>query len=213
MHVPCRTIDFVDLLNLAKRNSAEIDNAMIVKQTLTENHPRPQLTHSRRVSFNPDVYVQETLHINDFYEEEISNAYWSKSDYQMMKKNMAITVRQLELGTYSGDSDQQCLRGLEYRHRKGSQLRMLNKLSGLASVLDEQERQRIHGEEDDEKIANIYFGANMHCRMAACKSALSDQDEAMSLHDVTQRLGATTVSSPAERSHRRLFMKRAIIEV
>jgi hypothetical protein len=212
MTIPRRTIDFVDLLKLAKKNSAEIDTT-VVKETSTENTPRPRRAHRRGVSFNPDVYVQETLHINDFSEEEICNAYWAKSDYPMMKKNMAITVRQLELGTYSGDSDQQCLRGLEHRQRKGSQLRKLNKMSGLCSVLDEQERQRIHGEENDEKIAKIYYGANMHCRMAACKLALSDQEEAMGLHDVTERFGATTISSPAESSARRFFKRRALIEV
>ena len=148
MPIPRQSIDFADLLQIGKVSSAEMD-ITVEKEISTAPKVR---TQSRGVSFNPDVYVQEIIHINDMCDEEVLNAFWSREDYYNIKVDFARTVKQLSMDTYSGDNNSQCSRGLEYRHRKGSQLRKLNKLSGLCSVLDEQERQRIRGEDDDESF-------------------------------------------------------------
>lgn len=190
MPVPRQSIDFADLLQLGKVSSAEMDTT-VVKEISTA--PKVQM-HRRGVSFNPDVYVQEIIHINDMSDEEVFNAFWSREDYYNIKVDFARTAKQLSMDTYSGDNCSQCSRGLEYRHRKGSQLRKLNKLSGLCSVLDEQERQRIRGEDDDEKLSRVYYGANMHCRLTAHKIALEDQEVARVLHDLSQRIGDITLS-------------------
>jgi hypothetical protein len=168
-------------------SSSEIDSgASKSKNSSSESlqaapAPRPR----RRVVFNRDVYVQETIHVNDYTDNEIDATWYTREDFKNQKAEFAITVRMLATDRYSGDDDIHCARGLEYRHREGAKLRQKNKLNGLMSVLEEQSRQQLVGEENDEKISKAYIQANYHCRHAALEMGLFDEDEVFGVIDDT----------------------------
>ena len=71
-------------------SSAEMD-ARAHKPASTKAGPR------RGISFNEDVYVQETHHINDFTDEEILRYWFAKRDYQKMKIDFTTTVKLISL--------------------------------------------------------------------------------------------------------------------
>ena len=150
-------------------SSAEMD-ARAHKPASTKAGPR------RGISFNEDVYVQETHHINDFTDEEILRYWFAKRDYQKMKIDFTTTVKLISLGRFSGDTEEHCARGLEYRTREGSHKRKLNKLTALCAVLDEQEWQRHHVQWSDLRISQVYIDANSRCRQVSYHLALQDEE-------------------------------------
>ena len=150
-------------------SSAEMD-ARAHKSSSAKSGPR------RGISFNEDVYVQETHHINDFTDEEILRYWFAKRDYQKMKMDFTQTVKLISLGRFSGDTEEHCARGLEYRTREGSHKRKLNKLTALCAVLDEQEWQRHHVQWSDLRISQVYIDANSRCRQISYHLALQDEE-------------------------------------
>lgn len=146
----------------------------------------PQHENKRNVTFFGQVRVFETIHRDDYTEEELVLAWYRKRDFTMIKAMFAGTVQQLANGTYQGDSDYETARGLEYRHREGAMRRKTNKLNALYAVLDEQERQWRKGYENDEELSAIFIKCNMHCRKAAHDLAVKDEEECRrlwSIHD------------------------------
>lgn len=150
-------------------SSAEMDTRAH-KQTPRRAAPR------RGITWNEDVYVQETHHINDFTDEEIFLCWFDKRDYANMKMEFASTVKMITLGRFNGDTEEHCARGLEYRTREGAHKRKLNKLTALCAVLDEQERQRLHGEWSDEKISECYIRAGAKSQIVSHRLALLDEE-------------------------------------
>jgi len=166
--------------NLLRKDSAcsasEIDSS-VSKSTSSQALPVQGLAPpARRVVFNTDVYVQETIHINDYTDSEFDATWHTRQDLKDQKAEFAVTVRMIVDGRYFGDDEFHCARGLEFRHREGAKERQSNKLKGLMSVLVEQERQQIVGEENDEKIAQVFINANFHCRHAAHQMGLHDEE-------------------------------------
>lgn len=148
----------------------------------------------RRVVFNRDVYVQETIHVNDYTDDELDDTWYTRQDFKDQKAEFAVTVRLIATERYTGDDDFHCARGLEYRHREGAKARQTNKLKGLMSVLEEQERQQIAGEENDEMIALAYTHANFKCRHAAHAMGLYDEDEVFGPFD-DSTVSSTSISA------------------
>jgi hypothetical protein len=158
-------------------SSSEIESGASKNKNSSAQHVQAAPAPRRRVVFNRDVYVQETIHVNDYSDDEMDATWYTRDDFKNQKAEFAITVRMLATNRYSGDDDIHCARGLEYRHREGAKERQKNKLNGLMSVLEEQERQQLVGEENDEKISQAYVQANYHCRHAALEMGLFDEDE------------------------------------
>jgi hypothetical protein len=183
-------------------SSAEMDTRAY-KQT-----PRPAAPR-RGITWNEDVYVQETHHINDFTDEEVFLCWFAKRDYSNMKMEFASTVKMISLGRFNGDTEDHCARGLEYRTREGAHKRKLNKLTALCAVLDEQERQRLSGEWSDETLSQCYIRANAHCRTTSYHMALHDEEVvhgAMLMepgneeYDNAEQSGGTTVTTARNKS-------------
>lgn len=92
-----------------------------------------------------------------------------------MKKEYSETLR--IMATCNGidnTNESHCTRGLEYRTRDGARRRQMNKLNALHSVLEEQERQRILGVDDDVALAYVYIEMSSHCADAALSLGLED---------------------------------------
>lgn len=131
----------------------------------------------RRITFYPGVSVRECLHINDFTDEEVFNAWYKRSDFSRIKQTFQIIVQKLASGTYTGDTDHETCRGLEYRHREGAMKRKANKLNGLMAVLDEQERQWTRGYDDDVAISDAIVAVSLKCSFSARMVAAKDEAE------------------------------------
>lgn len=191
--------------------------------------PHNENPEKRRITFYPGVSVRECLHINDFTDEEVFNAWYKRSDFSRIKQSFQIIVQKLASGTYKGDTDHETCRGLEYRHREGAMKRKANKLNGLMAVLDEQERQWTRGYDDDVAISDAIVAVSLKCSFSARMMAAKDEAEVRALwpapveeDEITEKVrdisidgsGGKRSLSPAENDERakktrlKRFMKK-----
>lgn len=144
---------------------------------------KPAKRERKRVTFKPRVSVRPTIHISEYSEEEMKDIWFCRSDFSVMKAAFAHTVRMISRGTYKGDDEDNCARGLEQRSRKGSLARRENKTNGLDAVLFEQRRQQHHGIVNAELIRQAYVKENVQCRLTSLKRGIRDQEEAVIIHE------------------------------
>lgn len=143
-----------------------------------------------RVTFAPVTEIQEVPHVNDLDPEEISEIWYCKRDYEMIKSTYMQTVRMMANGSTSQlfeNEDDHCFRGLEYRTREGARRRQSNKITAITAVLDEQDRQIYEGIWDPEALADTYRRTSAHCTDAAFLLGLRDeQDTALSMSSLEE---------------------------
>jgi hypothetical protein len=100
------------------------------------DEPKPKLVQKRRnVSYLPLVMIKAHLHFQDISEEEHDAVWYKKHDYARMKQECIPLVKLVMKGRYTGDDNERCFRGLEYRTVEGSNKRRLNKCKAIQSVL------------------------------------------------------------------------------
>eukprot|EP00540_Astrosyne_radiata_P018581 CAMPEP_0116860966 /NCGR_PEP_ID=MMETSP0418-20121206/22745_1 /TAXON_ID=1158023 /ORGANISM="Astrosyne radiata, Strain 13vi08-1A" /LENGTH=168 /DNA_ID=CAMNT_0004495505 /DNA_START=56 /DNA_END=562 /DNA_ORIENTATION=+ len=116
------------------------------------------------------MHVHFVLHANDYSDEEYN--------FKQMRKQFVETVTKVADGSYEGDNEDQCARGLEYRSREGALKRKENKLQGLQAVLEEQDRQYAESIEDDEALRYVYVANTRHCADEARRLGMHDAEEA-----------------------------------
>lgn len=157
----------------------------------------------RGITFYPGVSVRECLHINDFTDEEIFNAWYKRGDFARIKQSFGPIVQKLTNGTWNGDTDQETARGLEFRFRDGAMKRKANKLNGLMAVLDEQERQWTRGYDNDEAISDAYVAVSLKCSFSARMLAAKDEAEMRILwpdtEEITEKMSDFSVDSTGKR--------------
>lgn len=179
--MPMHTLQKTNIIGveLNRFSSAEIATNPSTKEESQSQQqtPPPQPRSGRRIRFNSRVAVKETIHVNEYTDEEIFRAWYRKADFSKMKTSYAYIVQLLAAGRYQGDTDDMTSRGLEYRHREGAMKRKANKLNALYAVLDEQERQWSSGYENDETLRNVYLQHSTHCRHNAHAMGQKDEDE------------------------------------
>ena len=156
-----------------------LTNAESVKHSIKS---APKAVERRRVHFKETVSVRPITHVDNIPEEEIAAIWFCKKDFEDIKRSFATTLRLISYGEFKGDDEEHCSRGLEFRTRAGALQRRDNKWNALNAVLDEQDRQKELGINNDKLLSQIYITENRHCRQAAFKLGLCDQDEAQSLH-------------------------------
>ena len=130
---------------------------------------------TKKVQFYHSVYIRETLHLNNYSEEERHATWYTRNDAIKIRAEMKHTLDLLKLGEFNGDSEQHCRRGLEYRIGKGASVRQYNKMKGLLAVLEEQENQNFEQRRDDKAIAVAYALATKHCVIEASNMGKMDE--------------------------------------
>eukprot|EP00545_Synedropsis_sp_CCMP1620_P006001 CAMPEP_0119013594 /NCGR_PEP_ID=MMETSP1176-20130426/8541_1 /TAXON_ID=265551 /ORGANISM="Synedropsis recta cf, Strain CCMP1620" /LENGTH=233 /DNA_ID=CAMNT_0006966697 /DNA_START=57 /DNA_END=758 /DNA_ORIENTATION=+ len=170
------------LLRSDSCSSAEIRTGLAMPKGLVHQQTMPTIRQRRRITFDEQVVVRTIEHINDKDDEEVDNTWYKKADYQMMRTSFAVTVRKIVNSQYTGDCEQHCARGLEFRSPAGSQRRRMNKLNSLVAVLDEQNRQSAEDVENSEALAYIYIHSNRMCRHEASQRGELDAEEALRVH-------------------------------
>ena len=130
----------------------------------------------RGVRFSCDMYVRPCLHIDNYTDEEIENSWYNTEEIRCIKIEMILTVIARKKGRQL-DSDQ-TFRGLECRTKEGSNLRSLNKVTGVEAVFDEQDNQYSIGVCDEELIQEAYRKKSAKCQIYARIMGKKDEQEA-----------------------------------
>jgi hypothetical protein len=137
----------------------------------------------RRVSFAAHVAIKSIGCRGAMSSEEIAAAYYSQNEHSKMKKCMIPVIRAMMKGETIEESNDSTARGMEYRTRKGAQLRQRNKVVSITSVLDEQDRQRSTGYGDVNEIRDVYLHNSAHCLVSAHQLGLEDEVAAREIMD------------------------------
>ena len=137
----------------------------------------------RCVTFGPLVRLKEIQHVNDLPDEEIRNTWYTPEEYAAMKTEIKVTLVLAEMGELFGEeSAQYCMRGLECRTKRGSQLRKTNRLNSIEAVLYEQSRQFYQGSlASPEELARVYMDITYRCGKAALRAGLKDAARVLDL--------------------------------
>ena len=118
-------------------------------------------------------------HINNLSDEEVNATWYECGDYGKIKTAMIPLIRKMMKGATIEETDQETIRGLEYRTRKGAIRRQHNKAEAISAVLEEQDRQiEADGEVDDEMLSAVYRQISAHCQEEAHQLALGDVEPA-----------------------------------
>jgi hypothetical protein len=151
---------------------------------------KPSGTERRRVLFKETVSVRPITHIDDMSEERIHAVWYDKKDFEDIKKGIVSTVR-LMMSCQEGngdssssviDNEEHCSRGLEYRTRDGASARRENKWNALNAVLDEQDRQKELGIQNEKLLSQIYITENRRSRLNALQLGIQDENAAKAAH-------------------------------
>mmetsp|Transcript_8587 Transcript_8587/g.19889 ORF Transcript_8587/g.19889 Transcript_8587/m.19889 type:complete len:347 (-) Transcript_8587:173-1213(-) len=120
-----------------------------------------RLKAKKKVRFDKQMQVHDTIHINDMEEEEIANSWYRNMEYQI----------------YQSDGED-CFRGLEAMTDEGLERQKNNTIRSIYAVLDEQERQRYQGIADVSVLAAVYIQVTRHCRAEARQLGINDAKDA-----------------------------------
>jgi hypothetical protein len=140
-------------------------------------------TSHRRVSFNEYVNVKETIHVNDFTDEEYQ-LYWMSHSEQDVILNMAdITAELMTIGAVE-DDEHICFRGLEGKTPEGNQEYSDMYLHLVEALIIEQEQcktmmshPQLQVVDVHEHIASLYREWTQSCKEIAWHRAQLDEQE------------------------------------
>jgi hypothetical protein len=133
-------------------------------------------SNKRRICFKEEMNKTRLIpHLDELEESEIYAIWYEKQDYDVMKQSFIPTIRKMMKGDRIEETNEETVRGLEFRTRPGAIRRQHNKLQALHAVLDEQERQKMNGHLNDDQLADVYRSCASHCAEAAYLLALQDE--------------------------------------
>eukprot|EP00538_Stauroneis_constricta_P002769 CAMPEP_0119551260 /NCGR_PEP_ID=MMETSP1352-20130426/4554_1 /TAXON_ID=265584 /ORGANISM="Stauroneis constricta, Strain CCMP1120" /LENGTH=269 /DNA_ID=CAMNT_0007597281 /DNA_START=274 /DNA_END=1083 /DNA_ORIENTATION=+ len=132
----------------------------------------------RRVRFNPDVEVRDTIHVNDITDNEYFDYWLCDADYQLITEMAEITVELIELGEAEDLDAQLCFRGLREKTRHEEHEYRLRHHHIVSLVLDEQDFQVSRMIYDPEYIAQLYKQHSKDSAMRARFRGEKDRFEA-----------------------------------
>jgi hypothetical protein len=128
----------------------------------------------RSVRFSDDGH--ECQEFEMYSEDELLEAWYQSEDYESMKSSFEFTVFMMDAGCPEKvEDDEHTCRGLEKRCEEGQWKRYERKRDYYDAVLDEQERQWDHEEDDQEKISQIATQVNRESRMEAYDVGVFDE--------------------------------------
>eukprot|EP00339_Tiarina_fusa_P018774 CAMPEP_0117022308 /NCGR_PEP_ID=MMETSP0472-20121206/16777_1 /TAXON_ID=693140 ORGANISM="Tiarina fusus, Strain LIS" /NCGR_SAMPLE_ID=MMETSP0472 /ASSEMBLY_ACC=CAM_ASM_000603 /LENGTH=190 /DNA_ID=CAMNT_0004728125 /DNA_START=52 /DNA_END=624 /DNA_ORIENTATION=- len=140
---------------------------------------------SRSVSFNVDVRCIRALHINNYTDEEITDTWFTKTEYKQMKREIKLTVGMMDKKSRFAEGINFSSRGLEDKTADMIVQKVEHRFLALDAVLDEQDRQREAGICDAEALRLVYTEYSFVSHMSAFLMATLDEKMAMGGYDTT----------------------------
>ena len=135
---------------------------------------------NKAVSFATHVRVKDSLHLNDYSEEERKNCWYNGLDIAMIKKNARSIVEVMESADGLKPEDENfCFRGLECQTRARLEEREQIRRQAYDAVFLEQRRQRQEGVTNIQTISTAYSAWSRFSAITARLSGLSDKRYAL----------------------------------
>ena len=140
------------------------------------------MTTKKSVTFSTYSRQYETIHVNDYTEEEIAGTWYSPNEMSSFRHDVQSTLRKLMYGTplnyHSNCGD--CLVGLEGYTVHGSQIKHAHRSHSKFVVFDEQEYQIENGlEYDPNAIADMYYETTYESQVDAYTRGLNYHQQAI----------------------------------
>lgn len=157
----------------------------------------------KSVTFQPNVLMYRTMHINNFTDKEIHNTWYNDRE---MRDIVADSVKTISLmngkgGSFSSSTTTTlCLRGLECRTPEGQKRRASNRFCAFDAVFEEQDEQWEGGENDMNKIRSHYRLYSKSSHEEAHGIGLEDAEEATIIYRESDScsLESSTVTQPSK---------------
>jgi hypothetical protein len=128
----------------------------------------------RSVSFSPYASLRETIHIDNYTNEEISACWYDSVELKMVKVDNKNTL--LLMANVFFINDRICSRGLESYTQTGQASKRQHREDAIDAAIDEQDFQMDEGITDPEMIAEAYFERTRQSQAMARVMGLSDQE-------------------------------------
>ncbi len=111
----------------------------------------------RRIRFHERVQFKTIRHVSEFTDDEISNGWYDKDDFNRMSDNVSEIAQLIADGETMLDGEEICSRGLEHIvEEELADYRAEKMINSIDAVLDEQEEQWDEGKEEPGLIAELY---------------------------------------------------------
>ena len=181
----------------------------------------------KRVRFNEDssriAEYHPIQHWKDISKKQASQIWFTKKDYDRMKKNDDIVLNFMENGTAS--NAKVCTRGLEKKTQCALSYKQCVRLDAMCAVLAEQERQRVQHTNDPYRIAMLYSEATAESIKDALYWGIEDAQAALLIGDDSsddetdgeckstsqyRRIGSIHQPTPNRKRSRALRMQRML---
>lgn len=184
-----------------------VDPIKNMKRPLSEqtaSAPAPQVPRrTKSVTFFASVKVQLIENVDQYSAEERASSWFTRSEFDAMKRERRATVKVMEQQAEIDDG-QHYFRGLEFKTKKGSQLKQWNMMEATLAVLDEQMQPHEHSAEAETAIAQVYSLVVADSREAAAERGQHDQRVSLEALSST-----TTAMDVSPRMPRRLSCRAA----
>lgn len=156
-------------------------NSIIATNTLTPYVSSPLKTtrHTKSVSFNSAVRAKKYVHLTDFSDEEIQQAWYTNQDMQEMRNQARFVANLFQNGLLEHDSHDYCQRGVEkFMQDFANHETQTHRRAMIQAVLHEQNLQRNEGSYDPDFIAELSASLTQSAHSKAMAVGLNDQLEA-----------------------------------
>jgi hypothetical protein len=125
----------------------ETDTSIVVAQ-FEKNQLKRTMSPRKSVSFNKNVHLRLTQHVNDYSVEEEEACWYSCEDYIKMNNDVRCTVNMIEEAEINStnvfDDVQYCRRGCEKWTHNGAKRTRTRRRKAITAVLSEQYTQVAH---------------------------------------------------------------------
>jgi hypothetical protein len=109
------------------------------------------------ISFNPNVLVNLTIHIDEYSEEEIAASWYCEDELKTIKSELTETLLLMANACIMPSSERLCSRGIESFTSKGQAIKKHRREEAREAVFDEQEYQFENDIFEPEMIADAYL--------------------------------------------------------
>ena len=179
------------------------------------------------ISFNPIAIVYPIIHINDYSDKEILEAWYTKAELNTIKLDIRTTLLQIMSKKFDdannnddddGDGDY-CTRGLETHTPAGRAFKRKLRNQSIQKVLKEQQQQQQQQQDvqittPELLLANVYSKETLFSRTTARIMGLADEETARrNQMKTTLMIRPTTTPSDSKTSMESLLSSRPGIMV
>jgi hypothetical protein len=163
---------------MAPRGPINTDSELMDKQDLSmmkmSESSTTKVEVERSVSFRSYASARETIHIDDYTNEEISACWYNAVELKTVIVENKTTLLLMDNVFFS--NDRICSRGLESYTQTGQASKRQHREDAIDAAMDEQDFQTDEGITDPEIIADAYIERTRQSQVTARVMGLSDQE-------------------------------------